>query len=120
MALRADATRLASSSLRRRHGHLLPAAATSFRFKQVREDEKSKLVGNREDVQARRGGRSSRGSGAARRAEQEKFRGGASGAGEVAKASNPTQVEAKEVRLSDLAPMMLDDTDVETMDIMVL
>ena len=30
MALRADATRLASSSLRRRHGHLLPAAATSF------------------------------------------------------------------------------------------
>ncbi|XP_044340644.1 uncharacterized protein [Triticum aestivum] len=34
---------------------------------------------------------------------------------EVAKASNPTQVEAKEVRLSDLAPMMLDDTDVQTM-----
>ena len=33
---------------------------------------------------------------------------------QVAKASNPTQVEAKEVRLSDLAPMMLDDTDVET------
>ncbi|KAM3333808.1 hypothetical protein ACQJBY_028733 [Aegilops geniculata] len=33
----------------------------------------------------------------------------------VAKASNPTQVEAKEVRLSDLAPMMLDDTDVQTM-----
>ena len=30
MALRAAATRLASSSLRRRHGHLLPAAATSF------------------------------------------------------------------------------------------
>ena len=36
----------------------------------------------REDVQARRGGRSSRGSGAARRAEQERFRGDASGAGE--------------------------------------
>ncbi|XP_037476814.1 uncharacterized protein LOC119354211 isoform X1 [Triticum dicoccoides] len=34
---------------------------------------------------------------------------------EVAKASNPTQVEAREVRLSDLAPMMLDDTDVQTM-----
>ena len=33
---------------------------------------------------------------------------------QVAKASNPTQVEAKEVRLSDLAPMMLDDTDVQT------
>lgn len=58
MALRAAAARLASSSLRRRHGHLLPAAgtashaaflhshATSFGFKQVREDEKSKLVGN--------------------------------------------------------------------------
>ncbi|XP_037437780.1 uncharacterized protein LOC119305338 [Triticum dicoccoides] len=36
---------------------------------------------------------------------------------EVAKASNPTQVEAKEVRLSDLAPMMLDDTDVQTQKI---
>ena len=33
---------------------------------------------------------------------------------QVAKASNPTQVEAKEVRLSDLAPTMLDDTDMET------
>ena len=30
MSLRAAATRLAPSSLRRRHGHLLPAAATSF------------------------------------------------------------------------------------------
>ncbi|KQK11826.1 2-methoxy-6-polyprenyl-1,4-benzoquinol methylase, mitochondrial [Brachypodium distachyon] len=60
MALRAAAAKLASSSLRGRH--LLPAAllspaaaspaaflhshATSFGFKQVREDEKSKLVGN--------------------------------------------------------------------------
>ncbi|KAF7006432.1 hypothetical protein CFC21_021481 [Triticum aestivum] len=34
---------------------------------------------------------------------------------EVANASNPTQVEAREVRLSDLAPMMLDDTDVQTL-----
>ncbi|EMS50657.1 hypothetical protein TRIUR3_31134 [Triticum urartu] len=86
----------------------------------------------------RRGGRRRRGSGEVP-AEQERFMGG--GAGEVhrrcpchrtailaaldggqngkhflvAKASNPTQVEAKEVRLSDLAPMMLDDTDVETL-----
>ena len=33
---------------------------------------------------------------------------------QVAKASNPTQVEAKEVQLSDIAPIMLDDTDVKT------
>ncbi|XP_073352923.1 uncharacterized protein [Aegilops tauschii subsp. strangulata] len=33
---------------------------------------------------------------------------------EVPKASNPTQVEAKEVQLSDIAPIMLDDTDVKT------
>ncbi|XP_044395898.1 uncharacterized protein [Triticum aestivum] len=33
---------------------------------------------------------------------------------EVLKASDPTQVEAKEVRLSDIAPITLDDTDVRT------
>uniref|UniRef100_N1QUE1 Uncharacterized protein n=1 Tax=Aegilops tauschii TaxID=37682 RepID=N1QUE1_AEGTA len=32
----------------------------------------------------------------------------------VLKASDPTQVEAKEVRLSDIAPITLDDTDVRT------
>jgi hypothetical protein len=33
---------------------------------------------------------------------------------QVPKASNPTRVEAKEVQLSDIAPIMLDDTDVQT------
>ncbi|XP_044442874.1 uncharacterized protein [Triticum aestivum] len=33
---------------------------------------------------------------------------------QVPKASNPTEVEAKEVQLSDIAPIMLDDTDVKT------
>jgi hypothetical protein len=33
---------------------------------------------------------------------------------QVPKASNPTQVEAKEVQLSDIAPIMLDDTDLKT------
>jgi hypothetical protein len=33
---------------------------------------------------------------------------------QVPKASNSTQEEAKEVRLSDMAPIMLDDTDVQT------
>ena len=32
---------------------------------------------------------------------------------QVPKASNPTQVEAKEVQLSDIAPIMLDYTDVQ-------
>ncbi|KAI5005956.1 hypothetical protein ZWY2020_033199 [Hordeum vulgare] len=34
----------------------------------------------------------------------------------VAKASDPTQMEAKEVRLSDIAPITLDDTDVRTVN----
>jgi hypothetical protein len=33
---------------------------------------------------------------------------------QVPKVSDPTQVEAKEVRLSDIAPMTLDDTDMHT------